>query len=1030
MPADAKLIVSFNRPVVPLVGVRDQATLPAPLAITPTVKGKGEWLNTSIYQFTPEAGLASSTRYTVTVKSGLQDTLGAVLPDPVTFAFRTTDPTVLSWLPAETKNVKVEAPISVTFSLPMDPASTEAAFRLADELKQPVAGTFNWNKDRTQLGFKPERQLHFGTGYTAQVGAGARPGNGQGSLRVATSRSFTTVYPPQISNTTPRQGVTNADPNGGVSIGFVSPLPVSAFITGTYTVLPKPAKVVTGYSSYEGILYLNFDKLPATVYTVTLSGKLADGYGNTLGQDYVLRFTTRDYDPMIQLTSPGQVGTYNAYTPTQAVVLYRNVPQVNFGLYRVPVGDFISLTGRDYWQKWDKYAPNERDRVRSWTAPVTAARNKLGLLRVDLTGEDGKQLPPGLYYLSVTAPNAVTKGTQSFRQLFARTALNVTLKTEQGSALAWVTDLQSGQPVAGASIRFADGADLDKEASTNADGVARITFTASHRQWDPLVALATAEDGGLGVTSSNWEDGIGPWNFNLPGGGSAQPYMGYIYTDRPIYRPGQTVYWNAIIRRDNDALYELPAPGMPVTVTIRDDQGTELYRGESSLDAMGSVNGKYELGPEAGLGYYNVLVELAPRGPNGESLGFGIGFQVAEYRKPEYEISAQTDKPEYIQDDQVKVTVQASYFFGGPVKNGKVRWTLLSNDYFFSYQGKGNYSFADWDWFERNKPGRYGGPLSQGQGTTDDQGRFTFVVPADITKFTQSQRFSFDITIEDLNNQSVSTQAAAVVHKGSFYIGLQPEKYVGEAGSKNRVQVLTVDTESKPVPGQEVTLVVNRVTWFSVREQLEDGNYYWNTRSKLTPVYTETVTSAAVGTIDQPSGTAVIEWTPTDGGEYKVEATGRDRGGHTIRSAAFVWVSGRSYVNWRQDNNDRIELVADKDQYAVGDTASLLVASPYQKPVKALVTIERNTVLTYEVIDVRGNSETLRVPIKPEFAPDVFVSIVLVKGMDETSPAPTFRMGLAQLKVLGRRQTAPGAPDAPGRPARRFGCSGGRRLGL
>ncbi len=496
------------------------------------------------------------------------------------------------------------------------------------------------------------------------------------------------------------------------------------------------------------------------------------------------------------------------------------------------------------------------------------------------------------------------------------------------------------------------------------------------------------------MASSGWEEGIGVWNFNLPGGGSASAYNGYVYTDRPIYRPGQTVYWKAIIRRDNDAIYSLPAGGQPVTVTIRDDQGNEVLKESRSLDPLGTLDGNLLLGREAVLGYYNVMLQLPPdpQLPEPQGPTFGVGFQVAEYRKPEYELSAATDKPEYVQGDVISVTVQADYYFGGPVKNGQVRWVLSTVDYGFQYSGKGNYSWMDWDWYNQVGGPRYGGALSQGNGRTDAEGRFTFSVPADIAKFAQSQRFTFDLTITDINNQAVSTQASAVVHKGQFYIGLQPQRYVATVGEKNEVDVLTVDPQSRPVPGTTVTVVANQVEWFSVRELAEDGRYYWTSQARLTPVVTQTLTTDG-------QGSAVFEWTPQRGGQYKIAASGRDAAGHSIRSAAYVWVSDSSYVLWRQENNDRIQLVADKDQYAVGEVAELLVASPYQTPVKALLSIERNHILTYQVIEVKGNSETLRIPIQADYAPDVFVSIVLVKGMDQSSPAPSFKVGLAQLKV-------------------------------
>jgi uncharacterized protein YfaS (alpha-2-macroglobulin family) len=874
-----------------------------------------------------------------------------------------------------------------------------------------VAGTFTWNTDSTVLGFKPARTLEFGTRYTAAVAETARPANGGGHLRRAATHTFTTVSLPKIVRTEPRDGNLKADPGPGVMFQFAGPMDTASFVTGTYTILPQPGKVYTNYDEWENRFYLGFDKLPATIYTVTLAGRVADPYGNTLGQDYTIRFTTRNYDPFVALSSTDRVGSYNAYTDSLAIVSYRNVPEITFSLYRVSPAEFLALTGRENWEVWDKYAPKKADLVRQWSVPTDAPVNQTALVKEKLVAEDGTppqsdgaMLPPGLYFLQLAGYDAKGSWRDSSRQLLARTSLNVTLKAAETEALAWVTDLKSGQPVPGVTVRFSDGADLDVTLTTDKDGVAQTTFATPRRPWDPLIALATGAAGEFGVASSEWSSGISSWDFDLPGSGMAEPYVAYVYTDRPIYRPGQTVYWKALIRRDNDALYALPAPGRPVTVTVQDSQGNELVNERKLLGPLGTVDGQLALALDASTGYYNVMVQLT------EEARYGVGFQVAEYRKPEYEISAQTDRPEYIQGEQIKVTLQANYYFGGPVKNAKVNWVLLSNEYSFNWTGPstalrmGYYSFSDWDWYDWESRQRFGGVLSQGEGITDDQGRFTFSVPADIARFPQSQTFTFDLTVLDVNNQVVSTQATAVVHKGAFYIGLRPQSYVSTVGEPSLLDVLTVPstavaglpTEPPTVPDVPVTLVVNQMTWYSVREQAENGQYYWTSKVKKTPVYTETLTTGA-------DATAVFKWIPAEGGEYKVEAIGRDKAGHVIRSAAYVWVSGRDYVNWRQENNDRIELVADKQEYTVGDTAEILVASPYQGKVKALLTVERNHILRHQVIELQGNSELVRIPIEPAYAPDVFVSLILVKGMD-ASPLggtlpPSFKMGLAQLKV-------------------------------
>ncbi len=984
--ADSAITVAFNRPVVPLVPAAEQAALPQPLVITPTVQGKGEWINTSMYRLTPDPGLGGSTVYTVTVKPGLADTTGGVLDKPYTFTFSTIAPSILKWTPENNVNVRIDRPITATFSMPMDKSSTEAAFSLTDPDGKPVAGAFTWNGAATELGFKPSELLKFGARYVARVATSAKAANGAGTVQESTGFPFETVKLPRITATEPAGGAKGVRPDRNVRVVFASPMNPASFVTDTVTVLPKPTQVMTYYNEYDGALFIDFAKQPATDYSITISGKLADPFGNTLGKDTTFKFRTGDLDPLVQLNNQQQFGTYNAYTNTQAVVLYRNVPELGFSLSKVSPEELVRLTGKNQWETWDRYRPAKDALVHQWTRETDAPRNQSKYVREPLVDAAGKPLPPGVYYLGVTG--ATMQDARPPRQLIVRTNANVTLKANGSEAMAWVTDLKTGQPLPGVNVRFTDGTN-DVSAKTDRDGVASVKLPGTRKPWEGFIAIAGDESGPFGIASTGWIDGIAPWEFGLPGGAEAVPYVGYVYTDRPIYRPGQTVYWKGIIRRDNDALYSLPAPGQPVTVTINDNQGNMVYQQRQVVGPLGTVDGSLELGPDAGTGYYGINMLLS------ESVGFGVGFQVAEYRKPEYQVSGQTDKPEYSQGDQIQVTAQADYFFGGPVKNAKVKWVLTSADAPFDYKrGEGApwYSFSDFDWWDPTRFNPWGAMISQGTAQTDATGETTFTVPADISKYPGSQRFTFDITIQDLNNQAVSTQATAIVHKGEFYVGLAPRGYVLQAGQKGQVDVLTVDPQSKPVAGQKVDLVVSEVEWRSVREKLEDGNYYWVTRPKKTGVLTETVTTDA-------NGAAVLDWTPAQAGEYKIDATARDSKGNILRSGAYMWVSGTDYVAWRQENNDRIKLVADKNEYKVGDTAEVLIPSPYQGQVKALVTIERGRVIDHQVINLTTNSQVLKLPITDQYVPNAFVSVTIMKGTDATSPAPSFKLGLTQLNV-------------------------------
>jgi len=149
--ADATIAVSFNRPVVPLVSTGELDQLPHPLTFDPPIEGTGEWVNTSIYVFTPGKPLAGGTTYKVSIPAGLSDVLGATLDETFSWQFKTLPPEILNVSPSQNQtNVRLETPVTVQFSQPMDRPSTEEAFMLLHGGER-VAGSFTWTDDSRHL---------------------------------------------------------------------------------------------------------------------------------------------------------------------------------------------------------------------------------------------------------------------------------------------------------------------------------------------------------------------------------------------------------------------------------------------------------------------------------------------------------------------------------------------------------------------------------------------------------------------------------------------------------------------------------------------------------------------------------------------------------------------------------------------------------------------------------------------------------------------------------------------------------------
>ncbi|HLA45434.1 MAG TPA: alpha-2-macroglobulin family protein, partial [Aggregatilineales bacterium] len=259
---------------------------------------------------------------------------------------------------------------------------------------------------------------------------------------------------------------------------------------------------------------------------------------------------------------------------------------------------------------------------------------------------------------------------------------------------------------------------------------------------------------------------------------------------------------------------------------------------------------------------------------------------------------------------------------------------------------------------------------------------------------TQSQEYTIEARVVDESDQLVAGRATVIVHQGDVYVGLRPEEYIGQAEQETAVNLVVVDWESEPVAAQEVDYEVVERVWSSVQEEDELGRTVWTWDVEEIPV------EDGSGTVTTDNeGKAILTFVPANAGTYKIYGKTRDDRSNQIQSSTFMWVSGSEYVSWRQQNSNRFDLITNADSYKVGDTAEILIASPFQGETVALVTIERGDILQHDVIHMQTNSEVYRLPITDEHAPNIFVSVIIVKGVDEDNPYAQFRMGLTQLSV-------------------------------
>ncbi len=245
----------------------------------------------------------------------------------------------------------------------------------------------------------------------------------------------------------------------------------------------------------------------------------------------------------------------------------------------------------------------------------------------------------------------------------------------------------------------------------------------------------------------------------------------------------------------------------------------------------------------------------------------------------------------------------------------------------------------------------------------------------------------------DVSGQLIAGRTWVVVHKAAVYPGIAARSYVARVNTPVHVDVILVDVKGRPQPRKTVTFIAYRQRWHNVRKKDATGVFRWVSEVEETPVYTTTLT------LDQ-KGRGSVEFIPTTGGSYRLRLLARDDQGREARASQFIWVSQSTYVSWRRENNNRVFLVADKTSYKVGETAHILIPSPYRTPVRALLTLERGRIRKAWTVTLTSNSDIIDVPITEDMAPNVFLSVFLVRGAKDAADGhPSFRVGYVELPV-------------------------------
>ncbi|MEB2347281.1 MAG: MG2 domain-containing protein [Comamonadaceae bacterium] len=646
----------------------------------------------------------------------------------------------------------------------------------------------------------------------------------------------------------------------------------------------------------------------------------------------------------------------------------------------------------------------------------------------------------------------------STRTMYVRTTALVTnlavhFKLGRENALAWVTTLDQGRPVAGATVRVSscDGKAL-LDATTDANGVARLDGLSpeppacSGEGWRRAYFVSARADGDLAFTWSDWQRGIEPWRFNLPTSDDARPdEVAHTVFDRTLVRAGETVAMKHVLRVQTGAGFALPQARpdrLVVTHVGSGQQFTQPLAWRSTPTGGLSATSRFAVPPAARLGEYQVTLATGERGRQ-----FTSGsFRVEEFRLPVLEGRiAPTGRGPLVQARKVAAAVQVAYVSGGPAAQLPVRVSAMVRGKSLDFDGFEAFSFAPPPERTQARDGERGavgegedGDEGDGAATSDaDETRVVAdklaltldgngsgsVTIADLPPSRRARELVLEATYADPNGEVQTLRGTHTLWPATVVAGIKTEGWVS-SGARVRLQALALGLDGTVQKGVPLSVQAIARTTTTSRKRLVGGFYSYDNRSQ-----TKDLGTICTGVSDS-RGLVLCEAKLEQSGEVQLVATARDRDGNESRAATSLWITRDGELWFGGEDHDRIDLLPERKSYEPGETARLQVRMPFRHAT-AFVSVEREGILSTQVVQLDGKDPTIALKIDPSWAPNVYVSALVLRGrLREVPWYSFFTWGFKApaawwraFRVEGKEYIAPTAMVDLSRPAYRLGAA-------
>ncbi len=623
---------------------------------------------------------------------------------------------------------------------------------------------------------------------------------------------------------------------------------------------------------------------------------------------------------------------------------------------------------------------NPDQKVKDWREKLPALENEY----------DSRMIPLGKMDSGVYLIEGVNGGMRAYSIAIVTNLTMIEKTNRHGQVMVYIVDRKSGAPHEGVSVEVTNAKNTLANGKTDKSGIFKTEVKVPDQpetpeedvnpeesQSNPFLIMAHAGDNFvISDVDSFYFGGYGGADDVLTG----EDVTSYIYTDRPIYRPAQSVFFKGIMRQWTSSGYKL-IDSKTVKVTIEDPDSGKVFEKELSLSDRGTFSGQVDVGDEAPLGSYNITASI------GEVSASGY-FEVQEYKKPEFKVTVKTPQQFVAVGENARFTISANYFFGAPVTNAEVHYYVYKQRYYHWWWNNDADEFDDAagpgnEGDDEEDSGYYGTDLvTEGDATLNAKGDayVDFEVPEPDPKAAWDFSYRLEAQVTDASRREMQGAASFIGTRGKVVADAFPERYLYYQGDAAKIRIKTADYSGKPL-SEKVTLKFIEQKYERQSRWEENNGYKYEIVDYI--LHERELGSGEVNTDSE--GNATYDFTVPSPGSIYVKTIVTENGKEIVNRGGAFWAPDKigqwADFSYQDYDEKSIKLVPDKKSYKPGETAHVLAMLPVDQA-HLLVTTELSEVLSARQIDAPGRSIVIDVPIEKKYAPNVYLDVSFVKNSD------------------------------------------------